>query len=136
MLSILKSQGGHKEGLSRRLSKHPLDAAGAEAHRHQTPPSGPELSRHPVGGAHRSPMYCWWCWLWAAMACSGVLCRLLCEPLSPRLSVFWAGRYLGRGHMYHHEAPAILPRRSKGLSRMQFGVSVCMRACVRVCVYV
>ena len=39
-------------------------------------------------------MYCWWCWLWAAIACSGVLCRLLCEPLSPRLSVFWAGRYL------------------------------------------
>lgn len=43
-------------------------------------------------------MYCWWCWLCAAMACSAVLCGLPCEPLSPRLSVFWAGRYLGRGH--------------------------------------
>lgn len=28
------------------------------------------------------------------MACSGVLCRLLWVPPSPRLSDFWTGRYL------------------------------------------
>lgn len=92
----------------------------------------PELSQRalqPGGDAPRSPMYCWCCWLCAAMACSGVLWRLLCEPLSPGLSVFWAGRYLGRGHMCHHEDPATLPRmglRSRRLSRMCFSVCVCI----------
>lgn len=53
MLIILKPQGGHKEGLARRLSKRPLDAAGAEAHRHQAP-EGARAFAAPGGG--RSPL--------------------------------------------------------------------------------
>lgn len=39
------------------------------------------------------PMYCWWCWLWAATDCSGVLlqCWELPHRLSDIPSTFWRG---------------------------------------------
>lgn len=39
------------------------------------------------------PMYCWWCWLWAATDCSGVLlqCWELPHRLSDMPSTFWRG---------------------------------------------
>lgn len=39
-------------------------------------------------------MNCWWCWLWAATDCSGVVWGLLLEALSAIPSIFWAALYL------------------------------------------
>ena len=109
MLIIQKPQQFHKEGLldlkrwqERKLSEVALEMLLVPKPTPEVLSGSGAFPTGPVpggGGAEAgvgvgSPMYCWWCWLWAAVACSGVPCRLLCEPLSPRLSVFWAGRYL------------------------------------------